>query len=299
MDSGWRLDNRPDTGDGDPYDSRAAALRTFSEGDTLLIKTTDNPGAGWGPDAADASKHDDRFQMYVVYFVGHPRTPTFQRRLGSLSWSWKGEVVYDIAAFNPASSTSVPYRFVLPRQHPQAKPIPMDPVVSTTSYQGLNSDIGPFRQCPLGPPPVTNQIDGSRFFVDQHYKDFLNRASDRPGSNFWTSNITPCGFDTSCIERKRVDVARAFFYAEEFISQVPGLAGGTRGTDSYNREFVRQCYYRYLRRTCDPAVCDSAGFNFWVNKLNSQWPTIGEGAYNEMLRAFILSIEYRRRFGPA
>lgn len=45
-------------------------------------------------------------------------------------------------------------------------------------------------------------------------------------------------------------------------------------------------------------MCDPSGFSFWVNKLNSQFPTMGDGAYNEMLRAFILSTEYRQRFGP-
>lgn len=115
------------------------------------------------------------------------------------------------------------------------------------------------------------------------------------GLDFWRGEITQCAFTQSCTERKRVDVARAFFYAQEFISKFPALTDSNRCTLSYNKEFVRQCYFNYLKRTCDPESCDSQGFNFWVSKLNGQCPIYGDGAYNEMLKAFILSIEHRER----
>lgn len=298
VESGWSLDDDPSTGNGDPYSSDPQSLKRFSEDTTQTITTEDSPISRWARDILDARKNDDRFQMYVVYFTGHPRTPIFQRRLASLSWSWKGAVVYDIAAFNPSQAVSVPYKFI-ERSNSQKITIPKDSLTSTLIYSGLNSS-NTIKRCPLGPPPVQNPIDSSRFFVNQHYLDFLNRASDQGGSNFWTSNITPCGFDAACIERKRVDVSRAFFYSGEFINQVPALAESNRGTDSYNREFVRQCYMRYFpHRTCsDPEVCDPQGFSFWVSKLNGQWPTMGDGAYDEMMKAFIISIEYRQRFGP-
>lgn len=92
-----------------------------------------------------------------------------------------------------------------------------------------------------------------------------------------------------------MDVSRAFFYSGEFINLVPALAASNRGTDSYNREFVRHCYFKYLRRTKDPEIEDPGGFTFWVNKLNAQFPTMGDGAYSEMIKAFIASSEYRNR----
>jgi len=57
----------------------------------------------------------------------------------------------------------------------------------------------------------------------------------------------------------------------------------------FNSAFVLMQYFGYLRR--DP---DSAGFNFWRNKLNQF-----EGNYvsAEMVKAFLASEEYRRRFG--
>ncbi|MDT5270286.1 MAG: hypothetical protein QOH49_2472 [Acidobacteriota bacterium] len=57
----------------------------------------------------------------------------------------------------------------------------------------------------------------------------------------------------------------------------------------FNRAFVQMQYFGYLRR--DP---DAAGFNFWLNKLNSFG---GDYIKAEMVKAFITSIEYRARFG--
>ena len=57
----------------------------------------------------------------------------------------------------------------------------------------------------------------------------------------------------------------------------------------FNRAFVQMQYFGYLRR--DP---DAAGFNFWLNKLNSFG---GDYIKAELVKAFITSIEYRARFG--
>jgi uncharacterized protein (TIGR03118 family) len=56
-----------------------------------------------------------------------------------------------------------------------------------------------------------------------------------------------------------------------------------------NSAFVLMEYFGYLRR--DP---DTAGFNFWLDKLNS---FNGNFLDAEMVRAFIESFEYRQRFG--
>jgi len=67
-----------------------------------------------------------------------------------------------------------------------------------------------------GQPPNIN--DDTQFFVRQHYFDFLNREPDTPGLNFWTNQITSCGNDQQCIERKRINVSAAFFLSIEFQS---------------------------------------------------------------------------------
>lgn len=56
----------------------------------------------------------------------------------------------------------------------------------------------------------------------------------------------------------------------------------------FNRAFVMMQYFGYLRR--EP---DSGGFGFWLNKLNQFGGNFIEA---EMVKAFITSTEYRRRF---
>ena len=63
---------------------------------------------------------------------------------------------------------------------------------------------------------VANPIDEARFFVRQHYMDFLNRTPDDSGLNFWENQIAQCGGDASCIEARRVDVSGAYFLSVEF-----------------------------------------------------------------------------------
>jgi hypothetical protein len=62
-----------------------------------------------------------------------------------------------------------------------------------------------------------------------------------------------------------------------------------------NAAFVLMEYFGYLRR--DPTAApdsDLAGYNFWLNKLNQ---FNGNYIDAEMVRAFIVSTEYRQRFG--
>lgn len=64
--------------------------------------------------------------------------------------------------------------------------------------------------------PTTNPIDGSFFFVRQHYLDFLNREPDPLGLAFWIDQIESCGADATCRENKRINVSAAFFLSIEF-----------------------------------------------------------------------------------
>jgi uncharacterized protein DUF4214 len=56
----------------------------------------------------------------------------------------------------------------------------------------------------------------------------------------------------------------------------------------FNRAFVQMEYFGYLKR--DP---DAAGYAFWLGKLNFY----GNFVNAEMVLSFILSPEYRARFG--
>jgi uncharacterized repeat protein (TIGR01451 family) len=65
-----------------------------------------------------------------------------------------------------------------------------------------------------------------------------------------------------------------------------------------NRAFVLMEYFGYLRRNPDAAPepgLNFNGYNFWLTKLNS---FNGDYKAAEMVKAFLNSAEYRKRFGP-
>ncbi|HZJ46426.1 MAG TPA: IPT/TIG domain-containing protein [Pyrinomonadaceae bacterium] len=64
----------------------------------------------------------------------------------------------------------------------------------------------------------------------------------------------------------------------------------------FNRAFVLMQYIGYLRRSPDDIPdTNLTGYNFWLNKLNDFH---GNFVQAEMVKAFIVSAEYRSRFGP-
>jgi hypothetical protein len=66
----------------------------------------------------------------------------------------------------------------------------------------------------------------------------------------------------------------------------------------FNRAFVLMQYFGYLRRNPNdpPEVgLNFDGYNFWLNKLNQ---FNGNYVAAEMVKSFIVSGEYRQRFGP-
>lgn len=143
-------------------------------------------------------------------------------------------------------------------------------------------------------PATAAQIDDPGFFVRQHYLDFLERAADAPGEAFWTGEITQCGGDPACMARKRIDVARAFFFSTDFINleqqQDPygrrRLDDSARNTPDYNEAFVDAAYRRYwkVQRPANDTL---------VAYLNAGIPNAD---YNKVIRDFITDTRYRGRF---
>jgi len=307
--AGWQLDTR------DPYDW--TTIHYFSEGNRLDMGDNDPPGAHLEGTvnnvffSEDARFISDNFETYVFYFTTDPSNrdeehPIFQRVMNlsgsthayaAMRWSWGGQVLFNYY--------SVPQSLLFTLQ---SNTVPgtinaseIDDIKPMTTIAPTSLGWVP---CP-GATVTSNPIDGSRFYVTQLYWDFFNRAPDQSGLNFWRSNITQCGFDTSCIGGsdplpggKRVDLARAFFYSTEFIGMHPAL-GGQRGTHDYNWSFVYWCYRTFLQREPNaPPDNNWNGFNYWVGVLDSTNPDAGDYKYNQVIKAFITSTEYRGRFGP-
>ena len=69
----------------------------------------------------------------------------------------------------------------------------------------------------------------------------------------------------------------------------------TLAQQEFNRAFVLMQYFGYLRRNPDDAPDNSfAGYDFWLSKLEQ---FNGDYIGAEMVKAFIVSSEYRQRFG--
>ena len=70
----------------------------------------------------------------------------------------------------------------------------------------------------------------------------------------------------------------------------------TLAQQEFNRAFVLMQYFGYLRRNPNDAPDgDFAGYDFWVAKLTAAG---GNFITSDMVKSFIVSAEYRRRFGP-
>jgi lysophospholipase L1-like esterase len=85
---------------------------------------------------------------------------------------------------------------------------------STLGYKVIADQFRALGYTPL--IGTVNSIDDAQFFVRRQYLDFLNRAPDASGFNFWTSQITNCGANQTCVANARVNVSAAFFLSTEF-----------------------------------------------------------------------------------
>lgn len=116
------------------------------------------------------------------------------------------------------------------------------------------------------PESTTNPIDAAHDFVCQHYHDFLNREDDSSGLAFWTNNITSCGTDADCIQRKRVDTSAAFFISIEFqetggfVIRVQRAAFGKKSEEAASRITYDQ-FIRDARQVGDGVVVGQPGFD--------------------------------------
>lgn len=87
-----------------------------------------------------------------------------------------------------------------------------------------------------------NPIDNARFFITQHYSDFLSRSPDQAGLDYWTGQITLCGNNLACLVARRNAVSAAFFVETEFQDSgffVYRLYKGSLGVQPTYQQFIR------------------------------------------------------------
>jgi hypothetical protein len=129
-------------------------------------------------------------------------------------------------------------------------------------------------------------IDDNQFFVEQQYRDVLNREGEPAGIAAWKAILDSCNYDDACLHAKQAEVANGFVSAPEVRTANPDIwsdaaASGT----SFNRAFVRQLYRTYLGR--EP---EQAGWDDWTRQLDTY------GNYVTVVGGFVHSPEYMNRF---
>jgi uncharacterized protein (TIGR03118 family) len=68
--------------------------------------------------------------------------------------------------------------------------------------------------------PTTNPIDGTAFFVRQHFVDFLRREPTASDLAYWSNIIDACGSNTTCRKTKRIAVSAQFLLLKEHVDSV-------------------------------------------------------------------------------
>ena len=121
--------------------------------------------------------------------------------------------------------------------------------------------------------------------------DFVDKLNANAGNPLSTSERTALVNAMTTRAQTRAEVLRA-------VAEDPDL-----NSAEFNRAFVLMQFFGYLRRNPDDAPdSDYTGYDFWLGKLNGftvpgDDPLI-RAQKADMVKAFIVSAEYRQRFGP-
>ena len=113
---------------------------------------------------------------------------------------------------------------------------------------------------------------------------YVATLNSNAGNPLSSSEATTLSNDVASGAKTRAQALRQ-------IAEHPNLS-----QSEFNRAFVLMQFYGYLRR--DPNATpdtDYTGYEFWLSKLNQ---FNGDYKAAEMVKAFIASSEYRKRFGP-
>src|SRR5919202_5250514 len=158
---------------------------------------------------APFSERDDR----VVNDVMSPGVQITSSVPGNGTGVWAGTsmaapFVAGLAALVRAASPELSADLVKDRiRGTSDRPVPEQPVKRRVN---ASAAVVPFVNFGVNP------IDGTGDFVRQQYLDFLNRAPDKSGGDFWSHEVEQCGADAACIQFRRTNTSGAFFLSIEF-----------------------------------------------------------------------------------
>jgi hypothetical protein len=125
------------------------------------------------------------------------------------------------------------------------------------------------------PESITNPVDDAQGFVTMQYHDFLNREPDAAGLAFWTSQITACGVDQTCIDTARANVSAAFYLSIEF--QQTGYLLYLMQKESFTSMPKYAAFIRDLQEVSRGVVVNTPG---WQQKLSDNQQQFAEAWAN-------------------
>jgi sugar lactone lactonase YvrE len=120
---------------------------------------------------------------------------------------------------------------------------------------------------------------------------------------FLNAGVTPSGTDRTNAINEFSGAADTSNVTARSKALRDAAENATLNQQEFNRAFVLMQYFGYLRRNPnDPQDTDYSGYDFWLSKLNN-FTQPGDDVLvrvqkAEMVKAFIVSSEYRNRFGP-
>jgi len=203
----------------------------------------------------------------------------------SIEFQQTGYLVYRTykAAYGNISGAPVPLRFneFLPDTRQIGNGVIVDPnstawqqILETNKQNYFNTFVQTQRFVQAYPTSLTAQQ-----FVDKLYTNAGLAPATAPNRGAAIGELTAPA-DTAARGR-----------ALRLVAEDPMLE-----QQEFNRAFVLMQYFGYLRRNPDDAPDSNFdGYNFWLDKLNQ---FNGNFVNAEMVKAFLVSTEYRRRFGP-
>jgi CSLREA domain-containing protein len=106
---------------------------------------------------------------------------------------------------------------------PETFTLTLSNLTASAAFSGPSTESVTINDDAVEPP--TNVVDDSNAFVEQLYRDFLNRPSDASGKAFWVNNIDHCNDPAQrpagqsaaqCIAISRIVTAGAFFLSIEY-----------------------------------------------------------------------------------
>jgi N-acetylneuraminic acid mutarotase len=114
---------------------------------------------------------------------------------------------------------------------------------------------------------------------------------------FMTAGVTPLASDRAVVVNEFGSAATTTDTAARARALRRVAENSSLAQQEFNRAFVLMQYFGYLRRNPnDPPelTLDFQGYNFWLAKLDQFH---GDFAAADMVKAFLVSTEYRQRFG--